>query len=49
MSFLFQFYLPLDEALLEKLLKRCDIDGNGKIDYNEFVSFLVCPVRFSPS
>jgi hypothetical protein len=31
--------------MLERLLKRCDIDGNGKIDYNEFVNFLVSLLR----
>ena len=36
-----KYNLPLQEELLQEIVRRCDIDGNGKIDYNEFISFLV--------
>ena len=35
-----QFNLPVEKELLEALLDYCNIDDDGKIDYDEFTYFL---------
>ena len=36
----FQFNLVVDETLLTQLMNYCDVDGNGMLNYEEFVNFL---------
>eukprot|EP00118_Oscarella_pearsei_P004229 m.17710 g.17710 ORF g.17710 m.17710 type:complete len:550 (+) comp27541_c0_seq1:45-1694(+) len=36
----FQFNLPIDDDILRLLMEWCDADGDGQIDYEEFVNFL---------
>ena len=35
-----QFNLPIEPELLQALLKYCDIDKDGQINYVEFSNFL---------
>lgn len=35
-----QFNLPIEHALLEQMMQYCDANGDGRIDYIEFVNFL---------
>ncbi|XP_036617657.1 EF-hand domain-containing family member B [Trichosurus vulpecula] len=36
----YQMNLELDEALLDELFNYCDLDNDGKINYQEFTNFL---------
>lgn len=38
----------VDEDELEDMMKEADKDGNGKIDYNEFVATVLKPVDVPP-
>ena len=38
----------VDEDELEEMMKDADKDGNGLIDYNEFVGLLFNPVSLPP-
>lgn len=38
----------VDEDELEEMMKEADKDGNGKIDYAEFVATLLKPVDVPP-
>lgn len=35
-----QFGLPIEPELLEIMFARCDVDGDGQINYDEFANFL---------
>ncbi|XP_065834963.1 EF-hand domain-containing family member B-like [Oscarella lobularis] len=35
-----QFKLPVDDEMIRLVMDWCDADGDGQIDYDEFVSFL---------
>ena len=36
----FQFRVHCNDTLLNRVMEYCDIDGDGLLDYNEFVNFL---------
>ena len=32
--------IPIDDAKLDELIEACDVDGDGQVDYKEFVDVL---------